>query len=177
MAIRVLLADDHPAVRQALRTLLAAEGFEIAAEAGDGRDAVRLAASVGPDVAVLDLSMPRLTGLDAAREPDGFASIAMKLSEYRKIEPTPLEEAVFFDHPSGRTNHPAHPSRGAAVRDRGIWSRRPRLRAEEKGGERPRRGHPPRCGRRHLSEPGSFRRSAPCAAAEARLTRSAPWFT
>ncbi|TMJ16875.1 MAG: hypothetical protein E6G94_03040, partial [Alphaproteobacteria bacterium] len=42
-------------------------------------------------------------GLDAAREPDGFASIAMKLSEYRKIEPTPLEEAVFFDHPSGRT--------------------------------------------------------------------------
>ena len=42
-------------------------------------------------------------GLDAAREPDGFASIAMKLSEYRKIEPAALEEAVFFDHPSGRT--------------------------------------------------------------------------
>lgn len=42
-------------------------------------------------------------GLDAAREPDGFALTAMKLSEYRKIEPTPLEEAIFFDHPSGRT--------------------------------------------------------------------------
>lgn len=42
-------------------------------------------------------------GLEAAREPDGFASTAMKLSEYRKIEPTPLEEAIFFDHPSGRT--------------------------------------------------------------------------
>jgi STE24 endopeptidase len=42
-------------------------------------------------------------GLDAAREPDGFASVAMKLSEYRKIEPTPLEEAFFYDHPSGRT--------------------------------------------------------------------------
>jgi STE24 endopeptidase len=42
-------------------------------------------------------------GLDAAREPDGFAATAMKLSEYRKIEPTPLEEALFFDHPSGRT--------------------------------------------------------------------------
>ena len=42
-------------------------------------------------------------GLDAAREPDGFASIAMKLSEYRKIEPGALEEALFFDHPSGRT--------------------------------------------------------------------------
>ncbi|HEX8222544.1 MAG TPA: M48 family metallopeptidase [Allosphingosinicella sp.] len=42
-------------------------------------------------------------GLDAAREPDGFALTAMKLSEYRKIEPGPLEEALFFDHPSGRT--------------------------------------------------------------------------
>ncbi len=42
-------------------------------------------------------------GLDAAREPDGFARIAMKLSEYRKIEPGALEEALFFDHPSGRT--------------------------------------------------------------------------
>ena len=42
-------------------------------------------------------------GLDAAREPDGFASTAMKLSEYRKIEPGAFEEAVFFDHPSGRT--------------------------------------------------------------------------
>jgi STE24 endopeptidase len=42
-------------------------------------------------------------GLNAAREPDGFASAAMKLSEYRKIEPGPVEEALFFDHPSGRT--------------------------------------------------------------------------
>ena len=42
-------------------------------------------------------------GLEAAREPDGFAATAMKLSEYRKIEPSGIEEAVFFDHPSGRT--------------------------------------------------------------------------
>ena len=42
-------------------------------------------------------------GLDAAREPDGFASVAMKLSEYRKIEPTPIEEMLFYDHPSGAT--------------------------------------------------------------------------
>jgi STE24 endopeptidase len=42
-------------------------------------------------------------GLNAARAPDGFARIAMKLSQYRKIEPTPLEEVVFFDHPSGHT--------------------------------------------------------------------------
>lgn len=42
-------------------------------------------------------------GLESAKEPDGFASIAMKLSEYRKIEPGPLEEILFFDHPSGAT--------------------------------------------------------------------------
>ena len=42
-------------------------------------------------------------GLDAAREPDGFAITAMKLSEYRKIEPGPIEEMLFFDHPSGAT--------------------------------------------------------------------------
>ena len=42
-------------------------------------------------------------GLNAARQPDGFASTAIKLSEYRKIDPTPLEEIIFFDHPSGHT--------------------------------------------------------------------------
>ena len=42
-------------------------------------------------------------GLDAAREPDGFAKAALRLSEYRKLEPGALEEFVFFDHPSGRT--------------------------------------------------------------------------
>lgn len=42
-------------------------------------------------------------GLEAAREPDGFARVAMRLSEYRKIDPGPVEEFLFFDHPSGRT--------------------------------------------------------------------------
>jgi STE24 endopeptidase len=42
-------------------------------------------------------------GLEAAREPDGFAMTAMQLSEYRKIEPSALEEMLFYDHPSGRT--------------------------------------------------------------------------
>ena len=42
-------------------------------------------------------------GLDAAQEPDGFAKVAMRLSEYRKIEPGPVEEMLFFDHPSGAT--------------------------------------------------------------------------
>lgn len=42
-------------------------------------------------------------GLDAARAPDGFAKVAIRLSEYRKLEPGPVEEFLFFDHPSGRT--------------------------------------------------------------------------
>jgi STE24 endopeptidase len=44
-----------------------------------------------------------LFGLNTARQPDGFAQIALKLSEYRKLEPGPWEERIFFDHPSGRT--------------------------------------------------------------------------
>jgi STE24 endopeptidase len=44
-----------------------------------------------------------LFGLNAAREPDGFAEISLKLGEYRKLEPGPIEEWIFFDHPSGRT--------------------------------------------------------------------------
>jgi STE24 endopeptidase len=42
-------------------------------------------------------------GLEAAREPQGFASVAMRLASYRKIEPGRVEECVFFDHPSGRS--------------------------------------------------------------------------
>jgi STE24 endopeptidase len=51
----------------------------------------------------VDESQADAFGLDVAQEPDGFASAAMKLSEYRKIEPGPIEEALFFDHPSGAT--------------------------------------------------------------------------
>jgi STE24 endopeptidase len=42
-------------------------------------------------------------GLNAARQPDGFAQVSLKLAAYRKLEPGPLEELVFYDHPSGRT--------------------------------------------------------------------------
>jgi STE24 endopeptidase len=42
-------------------------------------------------------------GLNAARQPDGFAQAALMLSEYRKMEPGPWEEMIFYDHPSGRT--------------------------------------------------------------------------
>ena len=42
-------------------------------------------------------------GLNAARQPDGMAAVSLKLGEYRKLSPGPLEEMIFFDHPSGRT--------------------------------------------------------------------------
>lgn len=66
--MRILLADDAPVVRQGVRALLEREGFEIVGEATDGHEAVRLAQALHPDVAILDLSMPHLNGLDAARE-------------------------------------------------------------------------------------------------------------
>lgn len=67
MKERVLLADDHPLLRQGLRALLEREGFAVVAEASDGTEAVKLARQLKPDVAVLDLSMPLLSGLEAAR--------------------------------------------------------------------------------------------------------------
>jgi STE24 endopeptidase len=42
-------------------------------------------------------------GLNAARQPDAFAAVALKLGEYRKLDPGSIEEFIFFDHPSGRT--------------------------------------------------------------------------
>ena len=65
---RILLADDHLGVRRALRRILESEtGWEICAEAADGEDAVELADQHRPDVAILDLIMPRLDGLGAMR--------------------------------------------------------------------------------------------------------------
>lgn len=67
MPVQVLIADDHAMVREGIRLLLEREGFAVA-EAANGRDAVALARRLRPAVAVLDLVMPRLNGLDAARE-------------------------------------------------------------------------------------------------------------
>jgi DNA-binding NarL/FixJ family response regulator len=67
--IRILLADDHAVVRRGLRLVLESEpDLEVVAEAGDGAEAVRLALDSDIDLAVLDVSMPRMTGLQAAAE-------------------------------------------------------------------------------------------------------------
>jgi two-component system response regulator NreC len=68
MPIRVVLADNHALVRQGLKALLEREGFQVAGEASDGQEVLRLVASVRPEIAILDISMPILNGIDAARE-------------------------------------------------------------------------------------------------------------
>ena len=65
--IQILLADDHNVLRDGLRLLLERQGFSVIAEAGDGREAVRLVEALRPDVAVMDIAMPLLNGIDATR--------------------------------------------------------------------------------------------------------------
>lgn len=68
MTLRILIVDDHPVVRRGLRALLSARpGWEVVDEAADGVEAVDKSAQLSPDVVVLDLSMPRMDGLEACR--------------------------------------------------------------------------------------------------------------
>jgi len=65
---RILLADDHGLVRRGLRLILDGEpDLQVVAEAGDGAEAVERAVGGGVDLAILDIAMPRMTGLQAAR--------------------------------------------------------------------------------------------------------------
>src|SRR3984893_4444577 len=67
--LRILIADDHEVARQGIRPLLESQpGWEVCAEAKDGREAVELASNSKPDIALLDIGMPNLNGLDAARQ-------------------------------------------------------------------------------------------------------------
>lgn len=67
--IRVLLADDHPLLLQALRGVLEKEDdIEVVAEVNDGEQAVNLAAQLRPDIVIMDISMPKLNGLEATRQ-------------------------------------------------------------------------------------------------------------
>jgi len=67
--IRVLVADDHALFRQALRGILSTEpDLELIGEAGDGEEAVRMAAELVPDVVLMDVRMPKLAGIEAARQ-------------------------------------------------------------------------------------------------------------
>jgi len=69
LVTRILVADDHPIVRSGLRTVLDGQSdLEVVAEAADGAEAVRLALAIDVDLAILDVSMPKLTGIQAAAE-------------------------------------------------------------------------------------------------------------
>jgi len=67
--LRILIVDDHAVVRRGVRALLESQpGWEVAGEAVTGREAVNLAKRLDPDIVVMDLSLPELNGLDAARQ-------------------------------------------------------------------------------------------------------------
>jgi len=66
--LRVLIADDHEAVRRGLRSAIWGAGWEVCAEAGNGREAIEKAEEFHPDVVILDVSMPVMGGLEAAPE-------------------------------------------------------------------------------------------------------------
>jgi two-component system, NarL family, response regulator NreC len=68
MPIRILLADDHALIRQGLKALLEKHGFQVVCEASDGQETLRSAQQALPDVAIVDISMPILNGVDTARE-------------------------------------------------------------------------------------------------------------
>ena len=66
--LRILIADDHEMIRRGLRDILEQhEGWQVCTEASNGREAIELAQKTRPDVAVLDLAMPELNGLEATR--------------------------------------------------------------------------------------------------------------
>jgi two-component system response regulator EvgA len=65
-ARRVLLVDDHPSFRRCAGTLLSSEGFEVVGEAEDGRSALALAAELDPDLVLLDIQLPDMSGFEVA---------------------------------------------------------------------------------------------------------------
>ncbi|GLC26970.1 response regulator [Roseisolibacter agri] len=86
--IRIVIADDHAIVRDGLRSLIEAQpGLEVVGEAGDGDEAWRRACELKPDVLLLDLSMPRVTGIDGAeriaRDCPGVRILALTAHEER----------------------------------------------------------------------------------------------
>ncbi len=68
MTIRLLLADDHRMLREALRRSMEDEGFDVVGEAGDGEEALHLVDELRPDVVLMDISMPELNGIEATRD-------------------------------------------------------------------------------------------------------------
>jgi DNA-binding NarL/FixJ family response regulator len=126
--IRVLIADDHAVVRQGLRTFLdLQDDIEVVGEAGDGEEALALIEQLGPDVALIDLVMPRMDGIEAIRRlreraPDVRAIVLSSFVDDDKlfpavragaagyllkdVQPQELVEAIRTVHGGGALLHP-----------------------------------------------------------------------
>ncbi|MFC1677413.1 response regulator [Planctomycetota bacterium] len=90
MSIKVLLADDHKITREGLRSLLEKDGnMEVIAQAEQGREAVRLAGELRPDVVIMDVSMPNLNGIEATRQ------IVSKLPDVKVIALSMHSDSMF----------------------------------------------------------------------------------
>ena len=92
--IRVVLADDHDLFRRGLRDLLEERGIRVVGEASDGDDAVRLARHAMPDVVVMDLSMPRVSGIEATRRLAESAPAVRVLALTASVDDASVMEAV-----------------------------------------------------------------------------------
>jgi DNA-binding NarL/FixJ family response regulator len=95
MSIRILVADDHPVVRHGLKALLGAQpDWDIIDEASDGMEAVEKAVRLNPDVVVLDVSMPRMNGLEACRVIRGSVPSCEILMVTQHDSPQMMREAL-----------------------------------------------------------------------------------
>jgi len=93
--IRVLIADDHPIFRDGLSRLLEDEGgFQVVGQASDGSEAVRLARELQPDVLLLDLAMPRVSGIETLRELSASEAAPRVLLLTMAIEDAQIVEAL-----------------------------------------------------------------------------------
>lgn len=88
-AFRILIADDHEAVRRGLKSALTGAGWVVCGEAVDGRDAIQKTEQLKPDLVILDVTMPNLGGLDAARQilktPNKAKILVFTMHESRQI--------------------------------------------------------------------------------------------
>ncbi|MBI4886770.1 MAG: response regulator transcription factor [Acidobacteria bacterium] len=91
--VRIAIADDHQIFRDGLRRLLESEpGFEVVAEAADGIEAVRVTRETRPDVLLLDVTMPHMTGIETLADPDVGSTCVILLTA--AIDPSDLLRAV-----------------------------------------------------------------------------------
>ena len=94
MEIRAVIADDHTLFRQAVRAILERDGIRVIAEAGDGREAVKLANQLQPEIVVIDIHIALLNGIDATKQILKTATITKAILLAREISPGQVREAL-----------------------------------------------------------------------------------